>query len=298
MLVLSCHAAVQSVVRSPQAVSQCVPVAGSLACTPVRTVASVEPTQWSNLPSLVVPPQAPVPAMSPSVRLPRPFTLWVLLSDWRFDGNGASAGVSTAVGLHVTVDCAALAPGMQVPAGGVRLQTGGSIMFSRANPTPAAAVPLTRQTLAFGSPTDIWNSSVPVVFDLNASWASPSFAVAVCMRSLNGSNVGSLFAVTAELFFVNPTTENPLVWAIVGGVLGGLALAAIVAVVVVWAVRKKPQMAQMSQPLLRDSQESGEPAPAMTDMSAWGVREESVIGPPGGNNESTSMRLSIRDLNE
>ncbi len=152
----------------------------------------------------------------------------------------------------------------------------------------------------------MWNSSVPVPFDLQASWASPSFAVAVCLRATTGTNVASLFVVTAELFFVNATAvaepSDARIVAIVGGVLGGLAMAAMLAVLVVWAVRKKRQTAQMSEPLLRGSQESG--GGAMADMTSWGAREESVLGPPDagfaetGQTEQADLSMLINELNK
>jgi hypothetical protein len=133
-----------SVVRSPNAVTQCLPSAGSLACPPLTTVAEVEPSQWTNLQTLV-PPQGPAPAVSPTVKAPAPFTQWVLLSDWRFGGNGGPVpGSSAVVGLRVTVDCLALGAGTEVPLGGVQLRTSGTTMFRRTTPTPAVTIPATR----------------------------------------------------------------------------------------------------------------------------------------------------------
>ena len=135
-------AQVLSVVRLPSIATQCLPSAGNAACTPVTTVAQVAPSNWTNLQGLRggVP-----PAVSPLVNGSRPFTQWVLLSDWRFVGNGAVPGVSVAVGLRVSVNCLASGPGEQIPAGGVRLQTGRTTMFSRTTATPASArIPATR----------------------------------------------------------------------------------------------------------------------------------------------------------
>jgi hypothetical protein len=166
----------------------------------------------------------------------------------------------------------------------------------------------------FGGPTDAWLATVPVAFDLRASWNSPSFAVALCLKATtNSNNVASLFAVTAELFFVNATggTSSPTsttgavttaaagdsrTGAIVGGVLGGLALVALVALLIVCVARKKKQPAQMNEPLLRGVQPSsgsGSAAPTMADMSAWGAQEESVLPPDAGQDEASRISAHL-----
>jgi hypothetical protein len=160
----------------------------------------------------------------------------------------------------------------------------------------------------FGGPTDAWLATVPVAFDLRASWNSPSFAVALCLKATtNTNNVAALFAVTAELFFVNATggTTSPtsttgaattaasgtVTGAIVGGVLGGLALIALVALLIVCVVRKKKQPAQMNEPLLRGDQPSG--GATMADMSTWGAQEESVLPPDAGQDEVSRISAHL-----
>jgi hypothetical protein len=144
LLVLPHYVDALSVVRSPKAVTQCLPSAGNAACPPLTTVAEVEPSAWTNLQTLI-PSKGPSSAVSPNVKTPAPFTQWVLLSDWRFGGAGGPVvGSSAVVGLRVTVDCLAQGAGMQVPLGGVQLRTGGTTMFTRTTPTPAVTIPATR----------------------------------------------------------------------------------------------------------------------------------------------------------
>lgn len=320
-------------VRTPGAVMQCLPtLANQTAC---NALGLHDNNNWSNLGALSPPTGqrtdsgfiGPIPSL----------TQWVLARRWQFDGNGPVFGVSMAVGLRVVIECAANAnrrgDAMRIPRGGVRLQIGGTTMFSLATPTPASAsLPTSRTVVTFGGAADLWTSQNPAGFLLQNSWNDPLFSVAVCFESTTGSNQALVFSITAELFYTDPvpvtttvlavTTTLPSVattvagtttlgtttaaaasggetpvMLIVGVVLGAVAVAAVIAIVIGVRQRRKSREEKLLLPLLQSAVE--EPEAKFADMRDWGTAmSDSQIIDTSARPDSGSFSQLVKDLHK
>ena len=292
--------------RQPTAAQSCTPAEGSLACPPVVALGSLQTllADWSN-PSAVSPANGQM-AQSGTLTAVLPYSRWLLVKSFGFSSS-LTPGVSRVAGMEVSVECDVGGAGtIVIPASGVRVRTGGLVMFTSS--TSQRTLTATRTKQVFGSPTTVWSSSSPSQFDLtgttNNHWNSPEFAIAVAFRWTGGpSSVARVYNVSVTLYYSDPTTTTTVVvtssssssaaavtsiggggtattttiassssdmtgvFIAIGVVIGLLAVAGIIVLVVVMNKRRKnalllPLLEEMTRSIDRDGIE---------DMRHWGM---------------------------